>query len=1058
MLSTAPEKTLLRFRSVLAMGWLLLIGSLFWDPISPTLTAADAVHSPFRLRSEAVAVVQGQGITETPYALGNHIFWTLMVPLIPLFLMVAGHEAWRRICPLSWWSQLPRRLGWQRRTRQLNRRTGAIDRPLALVARQGWWRRHVWLIQFGLLFVALNLRLLLINADRVALGVFLLTVIGAALTVGWLWGGKTWCNAVCPIGVVQRIYTGPGGLLESQPHLAPSATPQSMCRTPNANPALPDVNVCVGCTPSCPDVDLEKAYWESVDDPHVRWVHHGFLGLVWGFYTYYWAYSGNWGYYLSGVWTHETTTWTTLTGPGFALAALAWVPKWAAAPLFVGAWVAATGLAGVGLERLATHWGQRLWPALDVSTLRHRGLIVSAWLSINSFYLFGGRPTVMLMPTAVGKAIDIALITLTTLWLVRAWAKQRSRYRKESVLVQMHKKLQAFPIPFERLLDGRAPTQLNADEADVLVRTLPAQAAVSQKDILRQAVARAHDQHQLDSPETQRQLEDLRVLLGATPEELTVLLAEFGWTASSGADSYAAFSAIADNWLRLDNHRMACEAVLLPAWQPGHTLAELASQPQHLTRLRSLQAGSGIDDDEHQRTLALVTGLSGTLAEQAMQRLARLTDWAVCHWQLSRALHAPQTGHTPHTDPTTPPAPTNTLAWPLGPWLVHAVQRDLAPLVQADLLACVARLAALSDTAQARAKLMDAASVVPEAAWADTLAHPTLAPLRATLGQVLSPLGVGAQAEGHAIGTAQPTAWARALAQAAQDSPAQCHQRLLRCAAATAWHRSLAWHASRGLGWTTAPWPVHTQAAPTDTAPTDTQPSAQWLAVVQATQPDTLGQTHHLAACVWLRQLPVLASADWPTLDALAQHSHWASHPAAHPSASPLSASPLPTSAIWLDTTAHPPGPTTAQPPQVQAHGLAQLFAPMGTDGTTPARRQTDLAQTAARHAAPAPHPTVLVVDRAALQATVQAHAELGARWLQLINTPPPPQTAEMAEMAEMAETAETAEMKTGTGTEAGKAAATAATAPAETATAPESGAAAQAAPRALALPQLATP
>lgn len=966
MLSAVPERTLLRWRTVLAMGWLLIIASLFWDPFTPALTAPDALNSPFQLHPERVVVVQGQVVAEAPYALGNRVFWTLLVPLIPLFLMVAGHEAWRRICPLSWWSQLPRRLGWQRRSRQLNRRTGAIDRPLALLARQGWWRRHAWLIQFGLLFAALNARLLFVNADRTALGVFLLAVIALALAVGWLWGGKTWCNAVCPVGVVQRIYAGPGGLLESQPHLKPSTTPQSMCRTPPADPTQGDLNVCVGCTPSCPDVDLEKSYWESVDDPHVRWVHYGFLGLVWGFYTYYWAYSGNWGYYLSGVWTHESTTWTTLTQPGFAVAALAWIPKWAAAPLFLGACVAATGLAGVGLERWATNLSRRQWPQLDISTLRHRGLIVSAWLSINSFYLFGGRPTVLLMPTAVGKTIDIAIVTLTTLWLMRAWSKQRSRYRKESVLIQLQKRLQAFPIHFEKLLDGRSTGQLNADEADVLVRTLPAQAEVSQKDILRQAVARAHAQHQLDSPETQRQLEDLRVLLGATPDEHTVLLAEFGWTASGGADSYEAFSAIADNWLRLDNHRIACEAVLLPAWQPGQTLAELARQPHIATRLQSLQTGSAIDDDEHARTLAVVGGLSGTLAEQAMQGLARLTERAVSRWQLERAVQA---------------APSAAqLAWPTAHWLVQAVRAGLDHAAQGELLACVAKFSALSDAEQARAKLADLASLVPDGWWASALDHPTLAGLSHTLNGLLLPPTTPVS------GPRPVSAWARALAQAATETPAQCHQRLMRGAGNTAWEWSLAWHLSRSLGWTASPCPppptphgAQSQATPHPHA----QPTAAWWGAVQALAPQ---ENNHLAMCVWLRQVPLLAAASWPTLDGLALHCQWAPHP--QPDAPPP-----PAQRIWLETQAQPPeaNPTTRSP-TLQAHGLALLFAPASEVGTEQARHQTDPPQFSQPPLpTDTPHPTVLEIDRSTLQATVQAHAALGACWLQLINTPTPP-------------------------------------------------------------------
>lgn len=955
MLSAVPERILLRWRTAVALGWLLIIASLFWDPFTPALTAADALQSPFRLHPERAAMVQGQVIEEAPYALGNRIFWTLLVPLIPLFLMIAGHEAWRRICPLSWWSQLPRRLGLQRTTRQLNRRTGAIDKPLALLSRQGWWRRHVWLIQFSLLFAALNARLLFINADRMALGVFLLAVISAALAVGWLWGGKTWCNAVCPVGVVQRIYAGPGGLLESQPHLNPQTTPQSMCRKPGADPKQPDVNVCVGCTPSCPDVDLEKAYWESVDDPHVRWVHYGFLGLVWGFYTYYWAYSGNWGYYLSGVWTHETTTWTSLTQPGFALATLAWIPKWAAAPLFLGACVAVSGLIGVTLERLTTRWCAPQWPALDISTLRHRCLIVSAWLSINSFYLFGGRPTVLLMPTPVSKLIDIAVVTLTTLWLMRAWRKQRNRYRKESVLIQLRKRLETFPIRFEKLLDGRGSAQLNADEADVLIRTLPAQAEANQKETFRQAVARAHAQHQLDSPETQRQLEELRALLAISPEEHTVMLAEFGWTGHSGQESYEAFSAIADNWLRLDNHRIACEAVLLPAWHPGLTLTSLALEPDIRTRLHSMRDGSGIDDDEHRHTLAVVSGLSGSLAEQAMRHLGRLTELAICSWELERAAHELQ----PHQ-----------LNWPSGPWLVQTVQGSLARAAQADLFECVTRLLALGEEPQVHAKMGDAASLVPERAWVSLWEQPSLAPLQ---GAFLKASTEHRQAKPR---PPQPSAWARALAQAATDGTVQKHQRLQRCLANNAWDSSLAWHLSRQLGWAPTPIPIE----PSTGRGGSSQPTDEWQQALHADSEPHENSLNHLSKCIWLRQMPLLNSADWPAIDALGQHCQWITHPAR--------GVPLDGRRIWLEVN----GQTSdekcqsgfAEWPHMTIHGLRHLFAP--ADGEHHARRQGEQPTMDGAAATSPAHAMVLVVGRDALQATVRAHTELGAKWLSLVN------------------------------------------------------------------------
>ena len=49
MLSTTPEKNMRLVRVVLAIGWLLIIASLFWDPMTPALTHPDNLASPFHL-------------------------------------------------------------------------------------------------------------------------------------------------------------------------------------------------------------------------------------------------------------------------------------------------------------------------------------------------------------------------------------------------------------------------------------------------------------------------------------------------------------------------------------------------------------------------------------------------------------------------------------------------------------------------------------------------------------------------------------------------------------------------------------------------------------------------------------------------------------------------------------------------------------------------------------------------------------------------------------------------------------------------------------------------
>ncbi|NJN86519.1 MAG: hypothetical protein HC881_09660 [Leptolyngbyaceae cyanobacterium SL_7_1] len=152
MFSNLSERSMRVVRWGLTIGWLILIASLFYDPISAALTTADRLFAA----STPAGCFQFQGECRplTPYPMGARIFWGMVVPLSILTLLIFGHEAWRRICPLSFVSQIPRALGWQRQR---------------VVSETSWLGQHALLLQWGLLFVGLNLRLLLVNSDRLLL-------------------------------------------------------------------------------------------------------------------------------------------------------------------------------------------------------------------------------------------------------------------------------------------------------------------------------------------------------------------------------------------------------------------------------------------------------------------------------------------------------------------------------------------------------------------------------------------------------------------------------------------------------------------------------------------------------------------------------------------------------------------------------------------------------------------------------------------------------------------------------------------------------------------------
>ncbi len=213
MWQKVSEKQMHYVRWLLEIGWLILIFPMFYDPIAHYLTDPNDPHmllSPFRIKKE-LGYVQFQNFCNdlAPYDMGARIFWGMLVPLGTFMLIVFGHKAWRRICPLMFLSQIPRALGWQRRCRVVDPLTNTMRSEPVAIAKSSWLGRNFLYVQFGLLFLGLNVSLLFVNSDRLALGGFLCMTILAVITVGFLYAGKSWCQYFCPMAPVQHIYTGP---------------------------------------------------------------------------------------------------------------------------------------------------------------------------------------------------------------------------------------------------------------------------------------------------------------------------------------------------------------------------------------------------------------------------------------------------------------------------------------------------------------------------------------------------------------------------------------------------------------------------------------------------------------------------------------------------------------------------------------------------------------------------------------------------------------------------------------------------------------------------------
>ena len=466
MISKVNEIKMHRVRWVLAIAWLVLIASLFYDPISHYLSDPNNLLSPFGDRIITLAddptqcvKVQGICLAEKPYPMGTRIFWGMVVPTAIAIVFVLGHETWRRICPLYFLSQIPRGLGLK---------------PKLQIDKNQWLQRNHYYVQFALLFVGLNFRILFINSNRLVFGSFLLMTIFSAIAVVWLYGGRSWCHYVCPFGGVQTIFTGPRGLLDSQAHLAPPRSiTQSMCRTLDSDSGS-EISACTNCKSDCLDIDSEKSYWSDLSKPGRKLIQYGYLGLVSGYFAYYYLYAGNFSYYFSGAWTHEENQLQTLFKPGFYLFnSPIPIPKLVAVPLTFTWFVAVSYLVCRCGQRVLFSYLKRHNPSIGRIQALHKFFSLCTFIAFNTFFIYGGRPEILRLPLWMQWMFNALVVLVSTLWLCRTWNRSFELYTQESQADRLRRQLQKLSIDWSKLIEGRSLEQLKPNEIQVLARVLP---------------------------------------------------------------------------------------------------------------------------------------------------------------------------------------------------------------------------------------------------------------------------------------------------------------------------------------------------------------------------------------------------------------------------------------------------------------------------------------------------------------------------------------------------------------------------------------------------------
>ncbi|MGK7927112.1 MAG: cyclic nucleotide-binding domain-containing protein, partial [Spirulina sp.] len=622
-----PEKQVHFLRWLLTIGWLILIVSLFYDPVSPYLTEPENTWSVFHLdagifdaeKCQEFVTVQGKCLPEQPYPLGAKIFWVMVVPTAISILLFLGHETWRRICPLAFMSQIARALGKQRKRKKLNPKTQAIRYELAKVRKDSWLARNHLYLQFGLLCGGLCARILFVNSHRLLLGIFFVLTILSAIAIGYLYSGKSWCQYFCPMAPVEMMLTGPRALFGSKAHQGDrKKITQSTCRAIDKSGT--EKNACVGCQSPCIDIDAERNYWEIVNKPGRRFIHYGYLGLVLGFYLYYFFYSGTLKYYFSGAINHEENQLQTLLDPGFYLfGQIVPIPKLIAAPLTITVFVLLSYFLLRQVERLYYSYRRKRGKPLSLEQIRHQIFTLSTFAVFNIYFIFGGRLLVELFPVWLQFILNASVIAVSALWMYRTLNRTSQVYARESLANSLRRQLSKLNLNLPKFLEGRSIADLKPDEIYVLAKVLPSFSKESSFQVYKGVLRDALEQGNVQPANSFERLEQLRLELEIKEEEHYNLLTELGIENPDLLNP--AKTKTKESQLRLESYQEALELQLLDLLEMGIPLSEAIARRDRQIRILKQEYSITVDEEE-----ALLAGLAdpGSMVAQKAAGLLEL--------------------------------------------------------------------------------------------------------------------------------------------------------------------------------------------------------------------------------------------------------------------------------------------------------------------------------------------------------------------------------------------------------------------------------------------------
>jgi hypothetical protein len=373
----------------------------------------------------------------------------------------------------------------------------------------------------------------------------------------------------------------------------------------------------------------------GLNKPETSFLRYGYVGLVVGYFGYYYLYAGNWNYYFSGAWLRQTNQLASLLSPGLYLFGQSInIPKLVAVPLVLGGCTAIAYKLGQWIEKRAKSYSRKQQPKLELATIRHRNFTLCTFGIFNFFFIFGGRPLVQLLPWSVQYLYDLGLVSLSTLWLYKTWRRHSDLYARENLASRFRKQLEKLQLNVSQFLDGRVINDLNIHEVYVLAKVLPGftrdKRHQAYKGVVRDALAEGY----VNYSSSLEILQQMRQELGITDDEHRIVLEELGIEDPELLSPNRQRSL--ENQIRLSGYRKSLERLmLLQSKQPDRaTLAQLSSaEGAEVLSLRRKYSITAQDEEW------ILSGFSvnENSAKKAEYLLTQLPELIACY----RALNQP---------------------------------------------------------------------------------------------------------------------------------------------------------------------------------------------------------------------------------------------------------------------------------------------------------------------------------------------------------------------------------------------------------------------------------